>query len=280
MGSNNTAIGAFALMTNQDGVDNTAVGANALGPNVGSSGNTAVGSWAGVATDGINYTTALGYKAMVDAPFLPVDSYSTAVGANASVTGSNSTAMGGGLAGAAAKVTGNNSIALGGSVTGNNSMALGVGTTVTTNNTIRLGNRAVSRIEAQVGLTVTSDRTKKENFQPVDGEEVLKKLRTLTVTSWNFIGQDPKEFRHYGPMAQDFFAAFGHDGVGTIGTPTTITSTDLEGILMIAVRALEQRTAELKAREARIKALESRLDALEREIGTFAVPAKFSQMGH
>jgi len=44
-------------------------------------------------------------------------------------------------------------------------------------------------------------------------------------------------------MAQDFFAAFGHDGVGTIGTDTTITSTDMDGILMIAAQALESRIA-------------------------------------
>jgi hypothetical protein len=28
-------------------------------------------------------------------------------------------------------------------------------------------------------------------------------------------------------MAQEFFAAFGHDEVGTIGTPTTINSGDI-----------------------------------------------------
>ena len=35
----------------------------------------------------------------------------------------------------------------------------------------------------------------------------------LSFASWNFIGHDPKEFRHYGPMARDFFAVFGHDGL-------------------------------------------------------------------
>ena len=48
-------------------------------------------------------------------------------------------------------------------------------------------------------------------------------------------------------MAQDFFAAFGHDGIRTIGTPTTITSPNIAGFLMIAVQALEQRTARLQA---------------------------------
>jgi len=45
-------------------------------------------------------------------------------------------------------------------------------------------------------------------------------------------GHEPTQFRHYGPVAQDFFAAFGRDDVGTIGTPTTINSGDMQGILM------------------------------------------------
>ena len=108
-----------------------------------------------------------------------------------------------------------------------------------------------------MAFTFPSDKTKKENFQPVDGEEVLGKIRGFELSSWNFIGHDPKEFRHYGPMAQDFFAAFGHDGVGQIGSETTINSGDMAGILMIAVQALEKRTAELKQKEARIAVLES-----------------------
>ena len=70
------------------------------------------------------------------------------------------------------------------------------------------------------------------------------------------------ESRHYGPMAQDFYAAFGNDGVGTIGTPTTINSGDMAGILMLAVQALEKRTTDLQAENAELKA---RLDRLERQ---------------
>jgi Chaperone of endosialidase len=114
-----------------------------------------------------------------------------------------------------------------------------------------------------VAFSNVSDKTKKENFQPVDGEEVLGKIRGFELSSWNFIGHDPKKFRHYGPMAQDFYAAFGHDGVGQIGSETTINSGDIAGILMIAVQALEKRTAELKQKEAQMAVLESRLEALE-----------------
>ncbi len=60
-------------------------------------------------------------------------------------------------------------------------------------------------IKGQVAFTAGSDKTQKENFQAVDGEEVLGKIRGFELSSWNFIGHDPKEFRHYGPIAQAFF---------------------------------------------------------------------------
>jgi|SRR3990167_489556 len=138
-----------------------------------------------------------------------------------------------------------------------------MGAIVNNSNKIRLGNSSVSVIEGQVAYTFSSDKTKKENFKPVDGEDVLKKIPGLTLSSWNYISHDPKQFRHYGPMAQDFFAAFGNDGVGTVGSPTTINSGDMAGILMIAVQTLEKQNRDLKAENAQVKA---RLEALERTI--------------
>jgi len=96
-----------------------------------------------------------------------------------------------------------------------NATAIGYDARVNAPNKIRLGNTQVTVIEGQVAFTASSDKTQKENFKPVDGEEVLRKISGFELTSWNFIGHDPKQFRHYGPMAQDFFAAFGHDGLWT-----------------------------------------------------------------
>ena len=154
-----------------------------------------------------------------------------------------------------------------------NATAIGNGALVNASNKIRLGNTAVTVIEGQVAFTFPSDKTKKENFQPVDGEAVLGKIRGFELSSWNFIGHDPKEFRHYGPTAQDFFAAFGHDGVGQIGSETTINSGDLAGILMIAVQALEKRTAELKQREAQIAVLKSEVKDLKAKHAYFETVA-------
>src|SRR5262249_54086004 len=143
--------------------------------------------------------------------------------------------------GAANTAIGTNADVSAGNLT--NATAIGFGAVVDASNKVRVGNTAVTVIQGQVAFTASSDKTQKENFQPVDGEEVLNKIRIFKLSSWIFIGHDPKGFRHYGPMAQDFFAAFGYDGVGQIGTETTINSGDLAGILMIAVQALEKRTA-------------------------------------
>jgi hypothetical protein len=147
-----------------------------------------------------------------------------------------------------------------------NATAVGAGAVVDASNKIRLGNTSVTVIEGEVPFTFSSDASRKENFLPVEGEGVLKKIQGLTLESWNFIGHDPKQFRHYGPTAQEFFAAFGSDVIGTVGTPTTINSGDMAGILMIAVQALERRTAEQRAAietlRAENAALQGRLEAL------------------
>ena len=88
---------------------------------------------------------------------------------------------------------------------------------------------------------------------------------------WIADGHDPRQFRHYGPVAQEFFAAFGHDGLGTIGTDTTINSSDLEGILTISVQALEKRSQALQAENAdlskKIGAMQAENADLNKEIG-------------
>jgi hypothetical protein len=240
-GFDNTASGVAALQRNTTGSVNTAIGGGALGVNTAGSGNTASGGAALAINMAGDNNTATG----VNAAFHTTGSGNTAIGAYAlydNTPGSNNTAIG-----YAADVADFNL---------SNATAIGYGAVVNASNKIRLGNGFVTVIEGQVPYTFPSDRNQKENFQPVDGEEVLRKLRHVNITSWNYIGHDPQQFRHYGPVAQEFFAAFGHDAVGTIGTPTTINSGDMEGILMIAVQALEKQNAELM----------SRIEALERVV--------------
>jgi hypothetical protein len=158
-----------------------------------------------------------------------------------------------------------------------NATAIGYGAEVDASHTIVLGNASIVALKCNASLSPLSDRTKKENFLPVDGAEVLRKIRGFELTSWNFIGQDKATMRHYGPMAQDFHAAFGRDAIGTSGDDTRINSGDLAGILMIAVQELSRENvaakeanaalrAEAAATNKRLAELEARLAKLEQLI--------------
>jgi trimeric autotransporter adhesin len=258
-GSNNTASGVNALVFNTTGDSNTASGVNALFSNTTGDSNTASGAFALFNNTTGSFNTASGGSAL----FFNTTGYANAAcGFDAlfwNTTGTFNTAIG-----VLADVAGGNLT---------NATAIGAQAVVDASNKIRLGNTSVTVIEGQVAFTAVSDKTKKENFQPVDGEEVLGKIRGFELSSWNFIGHDPKQFRHYGPMAQDFFAAFGHDAVGQIGSETTINSGDLAGILMIAVQALEKRTAELKQKEAQMAGLQSEVKDLKAKHAYFETVA-------
>jgi regulator of replication initiation timing len=112
------------------------------------------------------------------------------------------------------------------------------------------------------GPVTISDVRKKENFRPVNGEEMLNKIGRFRLTTWNYKGQDSRQYRHYGPMAQDFFAAFGNDGRGVIGTDTTIASTDLAGINFTAIQALVKRTEELRQKDQQLEQKTREMEAL------------------
>jgi hypothetical protein len=243
-GNYNTASGVNALFSNSDGEFNTANGVNALLRNTRGLYNTASGYQALMSNTIGDLNTASGYFALFNNTR---GAFNAACGAGAlfnNLSGVGNTASG--FEALRSNVFGNNNTAIGiqADVLGtlSNATAIGAGAVVNASNKVRLGNASVTVIEGQEAFTFPSDKAQKENFQPVDGEEVLGKIRGFELSSWNFIGHDPKKFRHYGPMAQDFFAAFGHDGLGQIGSETTINSGDMAGILMIAVQALEKRT--------------------------------------
>lgn len=263
-GNDNTAVGYHTLMDNTTGGSSTAVGSFALGNNSSGFGNTAVGSGALITNTAASNNTAVGIQALYNA----TGTRNTAVGGYAGILigpGNNNTSVG--------------YMAYPTSSTYSNTTSIGADSRATQSNMIRLGDSNITLIQGQVGFTSSSDRNLKENFEPVDGAEVVRKILDLNLTSWNFIGHDKTKFRHYGPMAQDFFAAFGHDAVGTIGSDTTINSNDLSGILLSAVqelaRKLEVKNAELSAVQKRLTALEAkdiardaRLAAIEQLLST------------
>jgi Chaperone of endosialidase len=110
-----------------------------------------------------------------------------------------------------------------------------------------------------------SDVRIKENFLPVDGESFLQKIAALPLTTWNYIGQEAKTMRHYGPMAQDFYAAFGRDALGEIGCDTLINQQDFLGVNLIAIQALEKRTEKIDELEKKVDQQEKKMEKLEKE---------------
>lgn len=117
-----------------------------------------------------------------------------------------------------------------------------------------------------------SDKNKKENFEQVNGAEVLQKIKKLKITTWNYLSQDDA-IRHMGPTAQDFYKAF-HLG----DNKESISMIDMDGITLLGIKSLYQQLLDLSALEKadelnqkvneldNFKELNSRLDALETKL--------------
>lgn len=212
----------------------------------------------------------------------------TASGDNSLVVGINSVASGWSAMALGANVTasGDRSIALGSYASTNGQAGACVigDNSTTTNLAANLPNKLRARFANGFDLftnsalttgvflganssswQIVSDSTKKCEMKIVDAESMLARFAALRLGSWNYTSLPGKEYRHYGPMAQEWFAAFGHDGVGTIGNDTTLASADVDGVLCIAVQALEKRTSELREEMAKVSRLRQQLTALQEE---------------
>jgi hypothetical protein len=110
--------------------------------------------------------------------------------------------------------------------------------------------------------TDSSDRNLKENFEPVDGQDVLNRLAELPISTWNYKAGG-SDARHMGPVAQDFYATFG------LGEDDRhIAALDSSGVALAAIQELYAKNQALEAENAALQTqiddLETRLTALER----------------
>ena len=109
--------------------------------------------------------------------------------------------------------------------------------------------------------TNASDAGLKENFQPVDGHELLEKIDELPINQWNY-KVESDEVTHIGPTAQDFQKVF---GVGE--NDKTISTIDPSGIALAAIKELNNQNRELKEQNARLK---KQLDDLAKKVEKLA----------
>jgi trimeric autotransporter adhesin len=110
-------------------------------------------------------------------------------------------------------------------------------------------------------ITCASSRTLKSFFTPVDGEDVLQRIRGLRIERWVYDDETGQPW-HLGPTSEEFMKAFG------LGNDTlAIGHLDQMGVTLKGVQALDKRTLDLqqqlRARDKRIEELEARLSRLE-----------------
>ncbi len=281
-GQNATAIGHSTSATN---MYSTAMGS---GTNATGESSTALGF--GTDANGSS-ATAMGYQTTASA------NISTAMGYQTTASGNTSTAIG-----SSSTASGNQSIAIGTSVIGSGSRSTAMGNFASTNSQdgafvigdnstttvlnattpqqfrtrfsggYQLWTNSAMSIGARLDANATSwatlsDSTMKCNFKRADGENILSRFSTLRLGSWNYKANQDASNRHYGTMAQEWFSAFGHDGVGTIGNDTTLATADVDGVLCIAIQTLEKRTSVQKEiiakQEVELNELRERLRRLE-----------------
>jgi hypothetical protein len=286
LGLNTTASGnwstAMGSSTRASGLYSTAMGdyTTASGNRSTAMGNSTMASGLYSTAMG-DYTTASGNR-------------STAMGNSTTASGFVSTAMGystmaSGIASIAMgwydTASGDYSTAIGSHVSTNDMMGsfiIGDASTTTTYSaaanrmTMRFANGyfLFSNAAASVGVCLLpggsswmalSDSTKKTNFVTADHDYFLSSLSKLKLGSWNYKSQDAKNYRHYGPMAQEIYHFFGHDGKGTIGCDTLLATADMDGIMMVCLQALEKRTTALNSALEELKTEKEKVASIEKQ---------------
>lgn len=102
----------------------------------------------------------------------------------------------------------------------------------------------------------------KQGFESVNSQEILEKVSTLPISTWVYINKP--DVRHIGPMAQDFYAAF---GLGK--DDVTIATVDADGLAIASIQALHNLLEEEKKinkdQQDLIQSLLARIEKLENE---------------
>lgn len=279
-GTKATGIGSTAMgqSTTASDIGSTAMGQNTMASNVGS---TAMGTNLTAAVG--PSATAMGHHAVA------TGDASTAMGTETTASGQSSVAMG-----LSSIASGSNSLAIGDNATASGATSVAMGTHASTNGHIGsfifssggccvggpLKNTADSQFMALAwggfrlyttsdlsmgvymdggssGWNNISDRNVKTAVQSVDAREVLKKVAALPMNTWQYKTQEAK-YRHMGPMAQDFYAAF---HLGT--SDKSINTVDADGVALAAIQGLN---ALLTEKDAKIAALETELATQKQEM--------------
>ncbi len=114
--------------------------------------------------------------------------------------------------------------------------------------------------------TDASSRAFKENFAAADGREILEKVASLPIATWNYKTEEDS-IRHVGPVAEDFHALF-----ATGQDQKFLAALDTAGVALAAIQGLHQLLEEkdclIRDLDAQNRNLEERLSVIERGLNT------------
>jgi hypothetical protein len=106
----------------------------------------------------------------------------------------------------------------------------------------------------------SSDRNLKDEITAIDARSVLQRVANLPITQWKMKGE-PAGLKHIGPMAQDFYAAFGlgdNDRYIALG--------DGQGVALAAIQALYHQVEEEEQEDRKKDQQISQLTALVEQL--------------
>jgi len=108
-------------------------------------------------------------------------------------------------------------------------------------------------------LTELSDVNAKTAINDIDVDQILKLVSELPVTKWEY--KDALGEAHIGPMAQDFYAAF---GLGA--SDTGISTIDSAGVALAAIQALNKKLiTQNQSLQQRVHVLEKQYQRMEQQ---------------
>jgi hypothetical protein len=232
-GADNIAVGALALWGNFSGGFNVAIGGSALSGNQYGSGNVAVGEGAMAGSYNGANNVAIGVGAMSTGYYGLANNI--AIGYQSGMNLANP-----------------NNIDIGNSGFPTDTGIIRIGTALTHTATYIAG-----------ALYNPSDRNLKDNFSPVDEQELLDKVASLPLLHWSY-KNDGQHVLHVGPMAQDFYASF------KVGADDRhIATIDEGGVALAAIKGLNQKleravneqASQLQAQGSQLQAQASQLQA-------------------
>jgi hypothetical protein len=198
-----------------------------------------------------SYSTALGYTANADGTGAVALGYRTTADADYSIA-IGQRASTNGHAGAIVLSDGSTTDSTQSSANNQFTVRAAGGIRFFTNATMTVGVQVAAGGSSWV---VISDRNRKSGFLPVDGEDMLRRVSSLPVSTWRYRDEVDRSTLHIGPMAQDWHRAFGFTT-----DDHTINMSDFDGVNLAAIQAL---TARSNAQAAELRTLQQRNAALE-----------------